>query len=55
MDLEKFAETNMLWVEHFAPIYEPTAKKVSNDWIDNKFKNEIAKKRIVSKVDKVSN
>ena len=42
-DLEKIAETIILCVDKFAPVKESTVKKLSNDWINNKLKNEITK------------
>ena len=41
--LEKIAETIMLCVDKFAPVKKSTVKKLSNDWINNKLKNEITK------------
>ena len=49
-DLEKIAETILLCVEKFAPMTESTEKKVSNDWINNKLKNEITKETTCFKI-----
>ena len=55
-DLEKIAETIMLCVDKFAPVKESTVKKLSNDWISNKLKNEITKRNnFFSKLGKMSN
>ena len=43
-DLEKIAENIMLCVDKFAPVKESTVKRLSNDWINNKLKNEIIKR-----------
>ena len=43
-DLEKIAEIIMLCVDKFAPVKESTVKKLSNDWINNKLKNEITER-----------
>ena len=52
-DLEKIADTIILCIDKLAPGKASTMEKISNDWINNKLKNEITKKQFVSKLDKM--
>ena len=44
IDLETIAKTIMRCVNKFAPEQETTVRKVSNDWITKKLKNEITRR-----------
>ena len=49
-DLEKIADTIILCINKLAPGKASTMEKISNDWINNKLKNEITKKTICIKI-----